>query len=275
MKWSNPVQLVVFSKKFRDMSIPQLAELAHRHGFGGFDLCIRAGHPVNPENVGAALPEAADMLRRAGVSVPMVTAETDLTLPDHPTAEPILAAMAEAGVPLLKLGYFKFQDDYWAGVERIRVALAGWQELACRYGVKVCYHTHSRRCMGLNSAALCHLIRGLDPRHVGAYLDPGHLLVEGEEFAVGVAMVREYLCAVALKDVLLVREEANGHGRTAQRWVPAGMGMVDWTAVFDTLRRERFAGPLSIHAEFHIPPESFMETFEREVRFYQERCGER
>lgn len=268
------MQLVVFAKKFRTMSIDDLVNLAHDCGFDGFDLCLRAGYPVNPDNVGVALAPAVKTLRRAGLSVPMVSAEPDLTSPDHPTAEPVLAAMAQAGVPLLKLGYFRFQEDYWAEVERVRAALAGWQELARKYGVKVCYHTHSHRCMGLNCAALAHLIRGFDPHYIGAYIDPGHMLIEGEEFAVGMAMVREYLCAVALKDVLLVREETNGHGKVDRRWVPAGEGMVDWTAVFATLRRERFAGPLSVHAEFRVPPEQFIDTFKREIKFYRKLCDE-
>jgi hypothetical protein len=63
----------------------------------------------------------------------MVTGPFDLLRPDHPAAQPIMAAMDAADVRLLKLGYFAFdpvRENYWEAVERTRAALAGWSELA-------------------------------------------------------------------------------------------------------------------------------------------------
>ena len=42
--------------------------------------------------------------------------------------------------------------------------------------------------MGLNAGMLSHLLRGLDPQGVGAYLDTGHLTGEGEETSHGDAL---------------------------------------------------------------------------------------
>ena len=266
------MQLIVFSKLFRDKSISGLIELAHAHGFEGFDLCVRPGYPVEPDNAPQRLPEVTRLMRAEGLAIPMVTGNFDLLTPDHPTALPLLEAMDRADVRLLKLGYFRFDPatmDYWAEVERIRVAFAGWEALGRRYGVRICYHTHSQRMMGLNCASLMHLIQGFDPQAVGAYVDPGHMAVEGEEFSVGVAMVRRYLSIVSLKDVLMTRAESGGHGAKAIRWVPAGEGVVDWSAVFGELARIGFSGPLTIHCEFEVPAAAFDETFTREVRFFR------
>jgi sugar phosphate isomerase/epimerase len=239
-----------------------------------FDLCVRPGYAVNPDNASEQLPQAVKQMEHAGLTIPMVTGNFDLLLPDHPTAEPILAAMDRAGVRLIKLGYFHFDpgtQDYWQEVDRIRSALDGWQTLARRYRVKICYHTHSHRCMGLNAAALAHLIQGFDPQHIGAYLDPGHMRAEGEEFRVGVAMVRPYLSIIGLKDFLLTRVEANGHGRAEAQVVPAGKGMVDWTAVFDTLYQSDFIGPLSVHCEYEVAgPQHFFDLLKAEVRFFKQ-----
>ena len=266
------MQVIVFSKMFKDKSPDELTELAAEFGIEGYDLCVRPGYPVNPDNAARALPEVVRTMRRAGLAVPMVTGNFDLLSPADPTAEPILAAMDKADVRLIKLGYFAFdpiKQDYWKEVDRIRRLFEGWQALGRRYRVRVCYHTHSVRCMGLNCAALAHLIHGFDAQYIGAYVDPGHMVIEGEEFRMGVAMVRSHLSIVGLKDVKIVRQARNNHGACAAEFVPAGEGMVDWTVVFDELARIEYKGPLSVHGEFHVPPGAFLETMRRDVRFFK------
>lgn len=265
-------KLIVFSKHFKEMSPPQLVETAHALGCDGYDLCVRPGYPVNPDNAADKLVETAELFRRNGLDIPMVTGNFDLLWPDHPTAEPILAAMNAADVRLIKLGYYRFdpvEADYWAEVDRIRSGFDRWQELARKYDVTVCYHTHSNRCMGLNCGMLAHLIHGFDPRRIGAYLDAGHLLREGEEFAVGAAIVGEHLRIVAVKDVLLSRADKNGHGSTSSFMALAGQGMVDWTAVFETLVRIGFDGPVSVHCEFAADEAEFLPSAQREVAFFR------
>ena len=101
-----------------------------------------------------------------------------------------------------------------------------------------------------------------------------NMVVEGEEFAVGAAIVHHYLSIVALKDVLIERQAANGRGKTMTKWVPAGEGMVDWTAVFAELKRLKYDGPLSVHCEFEVAPDRFMETVKREFAFFKQQRGE-
>lgn len=269
------MKLILFSKKFQDRTSEQLIELGMSLGIDGYDLCVRPQHPVNPENVEEELPRVVTALRENGLDVPMVTGHFDLLSPDHPTARPVLSAMKVADVRLLKLGYFKFDpscDSYLAEVERIRDLFGGWQELAAEYGVKICYHTHSRRCMGLNAAALAHLLADFDPRRLGAYIDTGHLVTEGEEFPTAAGMVRDYLSIVAVKDALLTRVEKNGHGSIERRLTRAGEGMVDWTTVFNVLGDRGFEGPVSIHCEFEVEESRFLEAVKQEVRFFRRFC---
>jgi sugar phosphate isomerase/epimerase len=267
------MQIIVFSKMLAAQTVPELIETAHQHDFDGYDLCIRPGHPVTPGNVTTALPAAVQMMRRAGLDMPLVTSDISLTSPFDPTAEPILRAMDVADVRLIKIGYTFFDpltQDYWSEVERIRRDNEKWQALAQRYNVKVCYHTHNERVMGINGAALCHLINGFDPQYIGAYLDPTHLVLEGEEFAFALAMVRPYLAMVAGKDVLKFRVEKNGHGSSSYRGVPAGEGFVDWTAVFSDLKRVAYDGPLSVACEWHLDDgRSFSDVLRQEVRFFK------
>ena len=267
------MKLIVFSKMLQEKSVAELIDLAQRHGYDGYDLAVRPGHPVNPDNAAAALPQAQTQMEQAGLQIGMVTGNFDLLTADHPLAEPLLAAMDSANVRLLKLGYFRFEPqtmDYWEQVDNVRRAFAAWEKLASIYNVKICYHTHSHYCMGLNAAALMHLLRDFDPAYLGAYLDPGHFAVDGEPFDFGLAMAREHLSILSVKDVLIKRVARNGHGAAKALWVAAGEGIVDWTAVFAELRRIEYDGFLSIHCEYDIDDgEDWFDTFVREVAFFR------
>jgi len=262
---------------FKDQSVAGLIEIGVDYHLAGYDLCVRPGYAVNPENARSKLPEAVKQLAGAGFAVPMITGGGDMLTPDDPGVAAMLAGMDRADVRLLKLGYFKFdplRQDYWREVDSIRKCLEKWEQTAARYNVKICYHTHSNRCMGLNCAALMHLLEGRDPQYIGAYIDPAHMVVEGEEFCVGVAMVKRYLSIVALKDVLLERSESHTHGVVRSRWVPASQGMVDWTAVFAELARIDFEGPLSVHCEFKTEQNELMPVFKQEVAFFNNKLNE-
>ena len=266
------MKAILFSKMLKDKSPEELVKLALSWGIGGYDLCVRPGHPVNPDNVSEALPRAAGLFRANGLDIPMVTAPGDLVEPDQPAAKTILAAMDKADMRLLKIGYFVFdpkKQSYIAEVERIRRIFAQWQSLSRQYGVKICYHTHSNSYMGLNGASMAHLLAGSDPACLGAYIDPGHLVVEGENFATAAAMVRDYLSIVSVKDVRLERVEKNGHGSIEQHWVEAGKGMVDWSAVFECLTSMGFEGPVTVHCEFRAKGEEFLAMAEREIAFFK------
>lgn len=271
------MKLIVFSKMLQEKSIAELVELAQKHGYDGYDLAVRPGHPVNPDNAASALPQAQTQMKQAGLQIGMVTGNFDLLTADHPLAEPLLAAMDSADVRLLKLGYFRFEPqtmDYWEQVDNVRRAFSAWERLASIYNVKICYHTHSHYCMGLNAAALMHLLRDFDPAYLGAYLDPGHFAVDGEPFDFGLAMAREHLSILSVKDVLVQRVEKNGHGAAKALWVAAGEGIVDWTAVFGELRRIDYDGFLSIHCEYDIDDdEDWFDTFVREVAFFRKMRG--
>ena len=134
------MKLVVFSKMFKDKTPQELIEIAQANGFDGYDLCVRPEYPVNPDNATDKLPEVAKLFADQGLTIPMITGNFDLLTPDHPTAEPILAAMDKADVRLVKLGYFRFdpgKQDYWEEVDRVRSAFDGWQKLGKQYNVKI------------------------------------------------------------------------------------------------------------------------------------------
>ena len=68
------MHLIVFSKKLRERTLPERAQLAHEYGFEGYDLCVRPGYPIN---AGSDLPAAVAFFQREGLGIPMVTAVFD------------------------------------------------------------------------------------------------------------------------------------------------------------------------------------------------------
>ena len=68
------MDIVLNSKFFAELAPTNLGEKALALGYDGIDLCVREGHPVNPDNADRALTSAISTLRDMGLSCPLVTA---------------------------------------------------------------------------------------------------------------------------------------------------------------------------------------------------------
>ena len=269
------MKLVFFTKTLKALSVEEYLQKAHTLQLDGFDLCVRPAYAINPDNVESALPAFTAAARQDGLDVAMLT--TNMADPADAGSERILRAMDKAGVRLAKLAYYYFgrqkDADYWAEVEKLRVRFGAWEKLARQYHVKLLYHTHSAdeegpNYMGSNAASQMHLLNGFDPACLGAYIDPAHQRVEGEQFDYAVAMTRKYLAAVALKDVGLAWDEK--HYRVVRKWLRAGEGLVEWDLVFSELVRINFTGPISVHAEYTSANETeFFAHLPLEIAFFR------
>ncbi len=248
------MQVIFFTKFLRGLGVEQLGESAKRLGFDGLDLAVRAGHCINPENARAELPRAVESWRRAGLSVPLVTLETNWTDPEHPGLQAVYAACADAGVPFIKLGYWFWKPDqhYWDAVEQHRMELAALETIGRKLGLCTLVHTHSDAIYGSNASGVMHLVRGLDPRHVAVYLDPAHLAFDGEDLPMALDIVRGYLRMVGVKNAAYERLPQPGSG-AALKWKKVmpllHEGLVDWAQAVQLLRQIGYDGPLAYHGE--------------------------
>jgi len=257
------MHIVLNSKFFAECSIGQLADTVAELGYDGVDLCVRDGHPVDPDNVGTTLPTAVEILGAAGVSCPLVSAPTTLVDSQDAAAERLYETCAKAGVPRIKIGYWYCgaRDDYWQILARAKEGLAGFARLSERYGVQTCCHTHSGPCAGSNCAGLMHLIGDFSPRQVGAYPDFGHMALDGEDLAMGLSMVAGHLSIVAVKDATHVKHPGAEPPR-GPIFTHVGAGSVDWRRALGLLHGLEFAGPLVVHTEY-----SFDEEIIRQVGY--------
>ena len=248
------MEIVLNSKLFSGLSVEQLGEKAAELGFDGIDLNIRPGHPVNPDNVTKTLPEAIFHWASHGLSCPLATAPTSMIDPQAPEVERIYSACAEAGVPRLKIGFYRFAEgeDYWEVLDAARASLEAFAKFSEKYGVQTCYQIHSGRCLGSNCAGLMHLIRDFPPEHVGAYPDIGHLALDGEYLPIGLAMIRDYLSIVGIKDPYYAPQPIGNSPAFQPKFTIAGQGCVDWPLCFETFKSIDFDGPLTVHTEYDL-----------------------
>jgi L-ribulose-5-phosphate 3-epimerase len=240
------MRYVYFTKLLQSLDVPALVAFLKDCGLDGADLAVRPGYPVTPDNAAAELPKAAKAFKDAGLVVGLVSTPTTLNDAGVAASKTIFEACAKAEVPAVKIGYFPYQGKFDAALAEARRRMAGFAKLAEKTGVKACYHTHSGAMLGNNAAGLRLLLADLDPHHVGAFLDTGHLAVNGGPIRYELDMARQWLSLLSIKDMLWERKK--------DAWdyhvVPAGEGIVRWADVAAGLKEVRFGGTISLHAEY-------------------------
>jgi len=263
------MQFLYFTKHWPAESIETLIGIAKKVDADGLDLAVRAGQAVNPENVKNALPDAVKKCQDNGISVGMVTMETKPTDPEDPTVEAVLAACGQGGVQLLKVGYFTHEPgrDYWKEIDRLRGVLEQLGKMAARHGVVACYHTHSGMFFGSNASGLMHLLRGQDPASLGAYIDVGHLALNGEPIPLALDIVRDYLRMVGVKSPMWESRREGERAVWNYRIVPMFEGIVDCEQMFRELGRIGFDGPLTFHTEYEMPQDQLVEALAKEIAY--------
>ena len=247
------MKIVLFSKFHETFQPRELGEFLRGVGYDGIDLAVRRGHPVNPQNVGTSLPEAVRLWADMSLTCEMLTVEPDLIDPSSADSVAIYEAAAEAGIPLVKTGFFNYLpgDDYWQKVADARRALEGFVRLGERTGVKTIYQNHSGNCLGSNCAGLMHLIQGFDPNWIGVYVDGGHMAIDGEDVEMGLAMCNGYLTVIGAKDARDIPDERpDAPAPYGSAFVFLGQGAAHWPRLLRTAKASGFDGPISVGTEY-------------------------
>lgn len=260
---------IMFTKHLTGWGLEQIIDGLKHAGVEGADLCVRPGYPVNPENAKTELPKAAKMFADNGLCIPLITTPGDFTEAGIDYAEPLLEACAEAGVKLVKLGYWYMEEGgYWATIDRCRQRLEGFAKLAEKTGVKPIVHNHSGSTMGLNSCSVMNIMKGFDPRLVGVFTDVGHLSIVGEPYPMALDIVKDYMSALAFKDLVRQRYVRDGKSEWRIDMFPLGMGFGNFPQVMQILKDTNFGGPISFHCEYaNLPPDSVVDQCRIDVRY--------
>ncbi|HID07832.1 MAG TPA: hypothetical protein EYP10_11885 [Armatimonadetes bacterium] len=249
------MQMVMFAKHLQELGLERMADAIADLELDGVDLTVRPGGSILPEEAKAKLPDAMKIFNARGLTIGMIT--TAITSVDEPYADEIVATAGELGIRYLKLGYWLYKGfgTLRAGMDAMRRDLDGLAKLAQRHEVTFGVHLHSGDFLSADAAIVFMLINEFNPEHVCAYIDPGHMAIEGGRggWCIGMDILRDYIRMVAIKDFAWVKDTDAKTGEAIWRIEAAPLrdGITPWKRVFNCLREIGFDGCISIHSEYH------------------------
>lgn len=238
----------LFTKPLHNRHFKDLPALLNHLGINAVDLTCRKGGHVAPERVTGDLPAAVELLKKAGISVPMVTTEITDAGKDH--AEAIIKTVASVGIGFIKLGYYQYGDLHklHERLAEVKQKLKDIAALCGQHKVKAGFHNHCGMTVGGPMWDLWLLLQDLPADQIGSYFDLRHAMVEGSEggWRIGLALLAPRIIMVSVKDCIWQRELKGWRVKD----VPLGQGAVRVEEGFRQLNDAGFAGPISLHVEY-------------------------
>ena len=239
---SDKIVYSVFTKPWKEMSVPELAEHVRSLGFNGIEFPVRPGYQVEPDSVGKGLSALVERMAEFGVQVCSVAGPTD---------EATIAACAEAGVPTIRICVSIGQEGYMASEARLRQEYDALVPLLDRYGVRIGVQNHCGHDIA-NAMAIRHLIEDYDPRHLSIVWDAAHEALAGTEPELALDIAWSHLCMVNLKNGFWQR--TNGpeaeHAVWKTYWTGGRHGLASWPRVAAELKRREYEGVVCLTAEY-------------------------
>lgn len=267
--------VLVFTKHLQFLSdYAEMSAFAAEVGFDGLDLTVRDGGHVDPKRVEADLPRAFEAARAAGLPVPMIT--TRVADAANETDRAVVRTAAALGIPFYRIGGFHYDPRRPVAeqVEEMRSRFLGLAELNAELGPRAVYQNHSgTRDFGAPLWDLWHAMREIDPARVGVNFDVGHATLEGGlSWETDYRLLADRIGVVTVKDFLWRREEKPG-GRWRPEWTPLGEGMIRLDAFLPMLKRDGFAGPITLHFEHEFDekdPDAVRAVMKRDLGILRE-----
>jgi len=263
------LETVLFTKLFRGEPVESIAATATQLGFEGIDLLIREGFQVTPTEP-ERISDVVSLLQDAGLRVPMAT--TDITDPTKAPTEAIFRACADAGVKVIRLGYWKYDPS--VGYRTLRDTARGHLEeiaaIAAATGVKAAIQLHGDTIHASGSQTAL-LLEGHDPTMLGAYPDPGNQVVqEGrEDWRFTFDVLEPWLCCVGVKNGGWFGDQVaeSGQRHWWADWLGLADGMVPWDDIMGFLVHSNYEGLLSFHSHYEVPLDQVIDQTRTDLNY--------
>lgn len=240
-----PLEFAVFSKPWSTEPIPQLAKLLAGLGFDGAEIPVRPGFQVTPDDAGKMLVELVSVFGDHGLKVVSIASSLE---------EPIFAACAAAGVPMIRIMGKVDCGAYLQSEEVLRTQLLDVIPLCERYGVRIGVQEHYGDYVS-DAFALRSLLQGLDGRWISAVWDAAHDALAGIAPETGLDVVWDRLAMVNLKNAYY--ERTNGPEAAAAEWqrhfTSGNQGLASWPRIAAELQRRNYTGTICLTAEYEEP----------------------
>ncbi|MEQ7004564.1 TIM barrel protein [Actinopolymorpha sp. B17G11] len=264
------MRTVLFTKLFQSSSVGEIGAAAADLGFDGIDLLVRPGTTIDPADA-RDIPAAVKHLESDGLSVPMAT--TDLTDPDRFPADAVLGACADAGIDLIRLGYWAYKPDVRSYADTLAEAqrhLARLEEMAAHHGVRLAIQLHGDT-IHASGALTRAMLEGHSPEWLCAYPDPGNQVVQDgrEDWRLTFEILQPWLACVGVKNGGWFPAGTTGAGQREWRsdWFGLADGMVPWAEILPHLQAIGFDGPLTLHSHYELPYDQVLDQTRTDLRY--------
>jgi sugar phosphate isomerase/epimerase len=168
--------------------------------------------------------------------------------------EPVFAACAAAGVPVIRIMGNVTRGAYLASEAALQAQLRDVVPLCERYDVRVGVQEHYGDNVS-DAFGLRALLRDLDGRWITAIWDAAHDALAGVPPETGLEVVWDRLAMVNLKNVYY--ERVNGPEAETAEWrrhfTSGRHGLASWPRIAAELRRRGYAGTVCLTAEYQEP----------------------
>lgn len=236
------VEFAVFTKPWPNDSVSELADRVKGMGFDGAEVPVRPGFQVEPDNAEKRLSELVEHFAESELKVVSIASVLE---------EPVFAACATAGVPLIRVMAPITRGRYLDSENAVRDEFTKALPLCERYGVRIGVQQH----YGDNVAdaiGLRALLNGVDDRWVGVIWDAAHDALAGLAPESGLDVIWDRLLMVNLKNAYYVR--TNGPEAELAKWTrhftSARHGLASWPRVATELKRRHYHGTICLTAEY-------------------------
>lgn len=221
----------------RGKSIEELGTLAKTIGLQGIELPLMPGFPCDVPQVAENLPAMVRQLREDfDVDVPIVMHSCDASAPE---AEAVYDACAKADVRFVQPAPFDVQgNDWWGSFGTAVSAARSFGRLSERYGVKTLIPLHHGNSLFTTCIAGWAVAKECDPDFVCVRVDPAYLVISGENYEVGLDIIKGYLGVIGVANcVYRPHEELAQPGLNPEiSFVCLEDGIVSWQRVMQFLR---------------------------------------
>jgi sugar phosphate isomerase/epimerase len=240
----------VFTKPWSGLPGDELGRLVAGIGFTGAEIPVRDTAYVTPATAEAELPKFTEQLRAEGIEP--ISIASDLS-------ERTFAACAQAGVPMIRIMAEVGPDGYAASVRRTRGLLEEAAVLAAQYDVQVGIQPHHGRFVP-STLGVLQLLDGL-PDHFKLVWDAAHDALAGDDPAVTLELGADRLGIVNLKNAKYIQTDSGWK----TYFVQGDEGMSDWSAVFATLQRLKWTGPICLTGQYSDPAVRAEDRLEKDL----------
>lgn len=267
------MKLGIFTVCLPEYTPEEAMRLASEIGFDGLEWRVKedTGDRANPSfwsgnrtSLSAAeirqrAPELLETAEKYGLEIPSLGAYITCLAPD--AVEEAFAAARALHARNVRVNTASFQgtDSY---AERFEASRKGYREvekLARQYGVRALIETHPGLVTPTAVSARA-ILEGLSPEYTGIAWDPGNQVHEGRErVCMALSVMGEYLAEVHVKNAALFPAyNRNGTLEWRGEACQLQMGIVNWPAVIDALKKE--------HDDLYLMLEDFSSTGDRKAQ---------